>query len=75
MAPKKRKTVEKLDTPIVSDADLAKAKDAMTDASQKKRANINMMYYLLVNNKKDAYESMTPQDKAMGPHLARDQDG
>ena len=61
MAPKKRKTVEKLDTPIVSVADLAKAKDAMHDASQKRRADIIMMHYLPVNNKKDAYESMTPQ--------------
>ena len=49
-----KKAAEKLVAPIVSDAVLAKAKEALKDAGDKKRASSNMMYYLESIGKKNA---------------------
>ena len=48
------------DKPIVTAADIAKAKEALKDERAKKRANSNLMYYLQVHGKKAAYEA-SPQ--------------
>ena len=65
MAPKttpKKKAADGMciDKPIVTAADIAKAKDALKGEKAKKRANSNLMYYLQVHGKKAAYEA-SPQ--------------
>ena len=62
MAPKttpKKKAADGMciDKPIVTAADIAKAKDALKDEKAKRRANSNLMYYLQVNGKKDSYDA------------------
>ncbi len=46
-----------IDKPIVTASDIAKAKDVLKDEKAKKRANSNLMYYLQVNGKRDAYDA------------------
>ena len=49
---KKAVAADGLEKPIVSAADIAKAKDALKDEKAKKRANSNLMYYLQFMAKK-----------------------
>ena len=53
----------KPEAPTVTPAELEAAKEALKSADARKRQNSNMRYYLSSVGKKDAFESMSGQDK------------
>jgi hypothetical protein len=59
----KKAASSKLDTPVVSEAELQSAKDALANAVTKKRINSNMHYYLDSIGKKKAFDTMSASEK------------
>ncbi|CAK0833891.1 unnamed protein product, partial [Prorocentrum cordatum] len=67
MAPKRKKLtktpVEPISQPLVAPAGLAKAKELLADAEQRKRARSSMVHFLQANNKKEQHDNSPDEVK------------